>query len=943
MTSITQPSVIIYDTSADPIVQYDLSKITTKVAIYFGKNQPFAKAVVTISKNYFADLNYWTSQGFTAAPVITDSVTPITVTAYGEVEKMVVTKHEGDSSSITLTCYAAAYKLKTTKLTSFSTFTCVLANNIYTFTSTIGLPIVSQQARAYSKSDSTAGSYVHRFVLSTAIGTYTVRFQVAVTVTVDASLAKSITDVTTEYLFGTPQALFAFIAVYGAGYETNNLIIDAGYQHDVSVIGLKAEYTEAEMATLKTSRIALTEPYKTVKLRPDSYCWAQMLAVSYLINAYPFFYDKAYLVDYNSSVSTDYYQLQKSMTINYGGTTAEQYYNNGNLFTVNHDLTYISTNSDQGSTYVCSLQKVSAESYSQDVTVQTTVSNNADSVYYAYPSFDAPSYPSPDSNITSVASVPSDAFEGDIAQLTNSSGAFYQVQNGAWVQLASMNEPRNNQSLMIAMNLLVRNYKPGDCVSFQCCEVNAESATITFPSAGYVYATYAELFAATGMADGDVACCSEDGVQAYFKYDGANAVWENDGITGDRNAFYKPYSACQTLTDTQNSITLTNAPLACTQLIWPSCETVFWWGDPDFMDSSQTVSSLQSVTQSASTDGTADTDLSNKYASKLTIGSQTTSELEDDRAGFTGIIIEKNWNNDLYRIAGYDNGTLESYMASDGKFYAGGGNVVLDSSGIAVSGNTGSTITIGGTTIASSGITMTSGTIGGNTFNSNGITLNRGSISIGSTVINSYGIYADAGTIGGNSFNSNGITINKGTIKLGSTTISSTAFTIDVSTSVSWNNALLFVDGATQVGGMFGTSNSIFLSYGKPSSPTYPFIVLTSSECLIDGPAFRLNDRSAGHIGHGIAGRINSYSDNSSMLLVQGNTATVPENSDASISFSSAYNGGVLPVVTVTPYGNAGSTNIGTDLHIVSVTSSGFTVRIPDNCTQIMWIAIGAC
>jgi len=91
-------------------------------------------------------------------------------------------------------------------------------------------------------------------------------------------------------------------------------------------------------------------------------------------------------------------------------------------------------------------------------------------------------------------------------------------------------------------------------------------------------------------------------------------------------------------------------------------------------------------------------------------------------------------------------------------------------------------------------------------------------------------------------------------------------------------------------------------------------------------------------VGRDITGYI-SGSLNPKMLKIEGSTASVSENSNATVSFTSTFN--TNPMVTVTPVGSSGSTGIGTDLHIISTSTSSFTVRIPDNCSTIMWIAIG--
>ncbi len=961
---------------------YPVGSITTSAVIRYGKNQPFPTAIVKIQKNLYNSLTYWENvtdgagRAVTSVPSITDGVTPIVIQAYGTSESMRIEKHETDGSYLVLTCYTAAYKLKTTKIEALAAFEYNGSSFSFAYASQVAIQAVNVRTRASSED--------YRFVLTLSVGTYTLYAQVSV----DSS-----NDVTTEYIFGSPASLFAFIAVSGAGYDPSALLIDSGYAFTDagSAIVHSDSYTSAQLTTFKASAHAsLPSIISTVKLRGDAYCWEQIVALGYLTNCTPFFYDRAYFVDYNSTNSTEYYQSDKSVTVDYGNTVGDEavggcaertYSASGTVQdTVYHDLTYIAANADQGSTYVRSAQEVDSENYKLTYQVSdASAKAEGDAVYFAYPCLDSQTFPGIGSvsvNVFATLSLLDSAtgmFRGDIAYVSGT-GQYEFYTGSAWISLDDLSSPRNYACAVIGLNLLVRYFEPGDCVALQMCEVVGNVPAVTFPSSSYIFNSFDALilYMASSPVSGDIAEVYEDGFTSYYEYNGTQWVFSDYG--SDRSATFLPYTRVESFTDNQNHISLTNAPLACTELAWPACETTLWFGMPEFMDASQQLSSLDRITQSSSLTTTTDSDMSDKFAAKLVIGSQALSELDSTRSGFTGLIMEKNWNNDLYRLAGYNEGTVQAQFTSTGMISAGAGNVLLNASGITVTNGAisidGGSVSIGGVTLDSngltgtgfslnsSGLTLTSGdiSIGGVTLNSSGLsgygfslgssglTLTRGTISIGNTVINSNGFTATAGTIGGNNFNSNGIQITNGSIVLGNTTIDGKGITIDCGTQspgLLTDNSVRFYSGNSLLGEVHGSgseSEPFITILTPPTLDSYTGITLEKHRIRMLGVLAQF-DTDVNLTGYNVAGSFGSLNSNG-MMLVQGKLESVSPNSDYTVSMPHPF-ANTLYVVTVTPYGNVGSTGIGTDLHIESRSSQSFQVRIPNNCTQIMWIAIG--
>lgn len=634
MSSIEQPTVFInYTDTNGTITGYDISQIVTNVNILYGLNQPFCYAEVEVPKLYFNDngsIGYWDQ--FTAPynekPALVDGTTTIYIQAYGHGYNMVIEKHDSDDSTITLQCYNTAYKMKTTKISSIADISYSSSTYSFAYNTNLTLSV-----------DSSITVPTGRTLLSCVL-------DAASGLKVYFLIQRSETVVSVEQVFGSPKALFAFIAMTAGGYNYQGVFCDTGYMYDYTVGGtytdIQPSYTSAQIETIKSSSHLKTLPDDTIvaRLRTDAYCWDQVQALGKMTNRHPFFYDYAYFVDLSSTSSSTGYDYFTNMYIDYGESYTTS---RGTQETL--DILQISENEDQGSTYVLGTQTVNSENYSSTCHVSDNTANVEGSrIYYAYPGVDEKT-----------------------------------LQTSA---------DRDFQTALIAFNNIVNYYHPNDCVSFTISEVQASEISQNFPSASYKYSSYADLEDATGMTLGDIACVYEHYTNFYYQYLFNDATQTNEWQYYDNPAYrderFKPYTCIGTVTDHQNGITMSTVPLACTEISWPSCLTVLWFGDVSFQDSQSQLSSLMTTSQSSISSGTGDSEISDKYSAKIVVGNQALDELDDKRTNFTGLILEKNWDVDLYRLVGYKEGVVQAYFNTEGEIMSGDDNVVINSSGITI-------------------------------------------------------------------------------------------------------------------------------------------------------------------------------------------------------------------------------------------------------------------
>ena len=646
-------------TTSDPIIKiydpqdqtrfWDISSITTSVNIAYGRNQPFAVAEVTVKKAYFNSLqNYWDEidttpedgQGNKELPskYLVDGESPITIEAYGDSFDMFIERHEQKSGDdyITFLCYNKAYKIKNAiTLNSLSQFVMYQGKVYFAYDTIHQNPLTN--------TITTQGKYLATCTLG---ATDTVQFNINVT---QAQITSG-GEVLAEYIQGTGSNIFKFIAMYGAGYAYNECICDNGYTYNYGT-SVKKTYTSQEIQSIKAQPVIEdTQQTTIIKLRVNEdnrTCWDIVKSLGALSNRWPFFYDKAYFVDYNTASQTTAQNIHQlyAMNLDYGLDENHESLSytkqTQQSDKIPLDIYEIVSNADQGSTYVQTSQKVFAEGYSTKVSISDIQDNRAGyDLYFPYPEADPT----------------------DVTVIDNSQ--------------------RNKLSKQIAFNRVVTNYKPADAIQFKISEIASQNETIDVEDR--IYSSEDEL--PQTAEEGDYALVIKETVMlTYYKYtSGSWAIDTTAFSMNDRVQRFDPYCVIDEVTDVQNGITIENAPLAYVELMWPSCLTQVTFGNPEFMDAQQQWSFLSLEAQVSTQEGTEDSLISDRYASKLVIGNQTMQNLDDQRTGFTGLIMEKNWDNDLYRLSGYNNGVLQAYFNSQGEIMSGNDKVIINENGITI-------------------------------------------------------------------------------------------------------------------------------------------------------------------------------------------------------------------------------------------------------------------
>ena len=410
---------------------------------------------------------------------------------------------------------------------------------------------------------------------------------------------------------------------------------------------IKDSYTSEEIATLKGTHASLNgdgDVHRAdwVTLRPDEYCWDVIKSLGLLSNRIAFFYDRAYFVDYYSTPHK--YDDVSPLWIDWSGND-EQFEENGVTYT-RLQINNLSANNDQGSRYVRSSQKVISEGYEATISISdaNTMTSGQD-IKFMY-----------------------------AENVSNDNGVY-----------TFSTETRNFQTRLVALNTLIRYYLPGDAIQFDMAETyHANREFSKLPN--------------TTEYEGEIVAINDDATltTTYYKssYVTPTTVkWtrvSDRDIEAVRDARFDVYSLSPTIHDEQNDITLNNVPLAQTAIFYPSMITQYTWGEPEFMDEENSLSSLEGTAQDSMLDNTSDTSISNNYSAKIVVGNQKLAELKDDRNGFSGLILEKNWDADLYRLSGYNNGSLQTYINSKGEFLSGDqtspNRVKIDRNGLTIGG-----------------------------------------------------------------------------------------------------------------------------------------------------------------------------------------------------------------------------------------------------------------
>lgn len=653
------------DNISDPVVRFyavgsaaywDASTITTRIVYEYGRNRPFAYAEVDVKKAYFNSTSlYWSqigscptdSNGNARLPEIILGRTNVHIEAYGQSYDMIVDDTEDTDDYITFKCYNKAYKLRSsiylaTLCDIGGTLTFKTDDDGNEYPASIIAYLLSNPSHLF---DSVEIGKNRKF--SITYQNVTMHYRVGVGNTLE-----------TEYIEGTPSNIFRFIVVNATDYTPAQCIVDGGYSYDYRSEGntsIVNSYEESEIVGIKASPV-ITGTEDTIRLRVNYLCWDIIKALGYLTNRWAFFYDYAYFVDYNGSpncttfkyMNLDYGQDENGQNLSY--TIAE----NSDLMDP-LDILQIVDSKDQGTTYVQTSQKVLSENHSETVSISDsdrTVSGT--DVTLPYP----------------------EAYEVDKDLFTNSD--------------------RDEACRKLAFEKLVSNYHPLDCIQFSISEVRSSLNSFTVR---YIVTDEKDLpTSGSDLKEGVIGVVTDGLMKQYFVY--TSGKWVPYRLATYSNVLetrFGVYCAIDELNDVQNNIHMVNAPLAYTQRVWPACVTVFAFGNPEFIDSAYQLSALETNADNSVTIGLADFDICDSQAAKIVVGNQTLSQLYDNREGFTGLIMEKNRDKELYRLAGYDNGELQAFFDSRGRIFSGNAKVdengefisgvMIDHDGIAILGN----------------------------------------------------------------------------------------------------------------------------------------------------------------------------------------------------------------------------------------------------------------
>lgn len=627
--------VVIIDRDNPAGYYWDVSTITTKVVYEYGRNRPFAYAEVTVKKAYFNSKDlYWASapstpidaSGNVVLPNVVLGETPIHIEAYGASYDMIIDNKDEADDSITFKCYSKSYKLR---------------SSIYLSSLVELIPYSADTSKVAFARDP-----------ANPIGTpaiannrYIIPYKVDDTSTITIVAIKQNDAYKVDYIEGTGTAIFKFIAINALGFESENCVVDAGYTYNFND-AVQNSYTMSEMQIIKGSEVIAGED--TVRLRVGYLCWDLIKALGYLSNRWPFFYDRAYFVDYNDSL---FCMKFEQMRLDYGvddeGANLSYTQKEGET-PVALDIYHIVDSVDQGTTYVQSSQTVNSENHSEVVTISDATKDIAGKeIVFPYPE----TY---DSNVFS-------------------------------------NATRDALTKKLAFERVVTYFKPQDCVQFTISEMQS--------SKDYVEPTYT-VISKDDLPDstkqGDVGLVTDGVMRTYYQFTSTGwTLYQYATYNNSRNSRFSVYSVIDELYDAQNNITMYNAPLSFVQLSWPECVTMFTFGNPEFIDSAYQLAQQEQTATNSIVEGTADLSISDKQAAKIVVGNQTLSQLDDDRTDFTGLIMEKNRASELYRLSGYNNGVLQSYFDSQGRILSGDtamkngkivSGVMIDENGITIAG-----------------------------------------------------------------------------------------------------------------------------------------------------------------------------------------------------------------------------------------------------------------
>ena len=545
--------------------------------------------------------------------------TTFTLNMYGMNGTWVFERSEDNTSTYDITLVSPAYYLKTITLLSLFNFTTNGTTVNITNTNLTSNNIVWN-------SNQTDGSFTITFNTNRTltIGIKKVNIGTGGNPNYQYSL--------TKFINIKAEDLFAYLAHYVAGYDfTSGLDIQPGYYYSSPEIGLptniRDKYTMGEIERIVTKNTITSSDtiYTNVTIRLDEFAWDILQSLALLSNREIIFDDKAYFKPLDRSPSGN-------ISINWEQPLHPE------LDTFYPDVMALAENDDQGSQYVLASQKVISEAYETTVAISDTTST----------------------------------YVGSDIKFAGADDTQLNTDN-------TNNSSRNKQAKIIALNSLVKNYKPGDCIVYSVNET-------AYPETNTIITDWSQLDSVTGDAFiYQTTLPNTDIIATKTYFVKKNNCWlAYDTDDPIRQAQYEVTSCVSSIIDEHNNIELNDVPVALIMLEYPACVTTYTWGRPEFMDEQSQFNDLSAVSQDSVLDNTSDTGISSSDATKIVVGNQYVHQLQDDRAGFTGLIMEKNTDNNVYRLVGYNNGVVQAQFNSEGKIEAGAGVAQLDENGLTV-------------------------------------------------------------------------------------------------------------------------------------------------------------------------------------------------------------------------------------------------------------------
>lgn len=613
-------------------ITIDISDLLLGANVTYGKNQPFPYGEVTISKQIFNSDDYWASriemslyQGdatpITKKPVLKQGSTRVLIGVYGMEGEWEFQRVKDIETTYNLICVHPAHRLKNIALDSLFTlgpYTQTPDDAYLTFPNLLGEEVFYfRKDGVLSPNCSYVSGTPSMWIVEGFMGS-------GVDLYIEVGVHKS---PTVSKLTGPPSEIFKLLVHLGIGTSYSDMKVDLG----TTLIDSNFEFTETvssdNMDNLKKENksIETNEYLKNTSIRAQGNMWEVIQSLGHLANCEAFFYDKAYFVDYvTPDTSVD------KLLLNYENVPADGW--------ITEEVLNIVDNLDQGSQAIQTSQTVFSENYTTSMAVEGSSKYliEGTDVKYIYP--DTPE-------------------EGYVK------------------------DRRNFQIKTIALNLLLKNYQPGDVVSYSVSEIKR---------ADVFYDNKEEMEAdLVNQSEGIIA---QVGVGYFAEYyictivGGLTKAWVEFkfNVNPIRGGKYSIYSRANHIKDEQNDLELFDVPLALTTLSYPSCMTTYVWGNPEFLDTEQALKEVESGVADSTKTGTDDTVISDKYSAMMVYGNLSVAEIDEDRNDFTGMILEKNWDTELYQFAGYKNGKVQAKFNTEGKVEAGGGDVIMDEEGLTV-------------------------------------------------------------------------------------------------------------------------------------------------------------------------------------------------------------------------------------------------------------------